>query len=530
VRERAAVAPPWASPPWPGSVAGWRRRCWPLTLDHVWLAALLAFAWVVGVALQADQPDYWWTVKLGDLLLATGQLPTADPLSFTATRGPYIEQQWLAQLVLATVHRLGGLEAALVLRGALLVATTALVYAICRWYGAHTAAATGACGLALLSVVGGAAIRPQLFALPLFALFLLATTAAAGRAWTLGALPPAMAAWANLHGSFPLGIGLVGLALAGRALALPPRAWAGDRPLRRLALLVALCGLAPLANPYGLGLVPWLVDYLRYNTGATGLATLSEEWLPTSVGTAHGVLFFLQVALLATLLVRVGPPPAADCLRLLGFAALALQALRSTVWWALVMAPVLAWALTRLASGARAPALGGSDRRGVPVVNALLVGCFGLVALLALPWLRPYGLLFGPERWPVQDTALPVAAADYAATLPATQLFNHMDWGGYLAWRLAPRQRVFIDGRFQLYEPARYRDYFRIARAGADWEARLAAHGVQALVLDRRADAPLLQALAASGRWRVAYCDPLAAVYIPRAVDEPQGVDCAPRE
>jgi hypothetical protein len=530
VPERAALTVPPRAATRPGARPRPHGGLWPLTLDHVWGAAVLAFAWVVGVTLQADQTDYWWTVKLGERLLATGALPTSDPLSFTATRQPYVEQQWLAQLVLAATHRLGGLEAALVLRGLLLGVTTALLYALCRRQGARAAAAASACGLALLSVVGGAAIRPQLLALPLFALFLYGTEAARGRRWPLVVLPPALVVWANLHGSFPLGIALVGLALAGRALELPPGAQVGDRTLRRLALLLALCGLAPLATPYGLGIVPWLVDYLRYNTGATGLATLSEEWLPTSMGTAHGVLFFAQVGLLAGLLVRVGAPPPADSLRLLAFAALALQALRSTVWWALVMAPVLAWALTRLASGDRAAGPDAADRRGVPALNAALVGGFAVVAVLALPWLRPHGWLFGPERWPVQDPGLPVAAADYVATLPATRLFNHMDWGGYLAWRLAPRQQIFVDGRFQLYAPALYRDYFRIASAGADWEERLAAYRVEALVLSRQDEARLLRALAASPRWQAVYCDALAAVYVPRPASAPVGTPCEPSE
>jgi hypothetical protein len=40
-----------------------------LTLDAVWLTATLTFAFLVGTLLQADQTDYWWTVKLGEGLL-----------------------------------------------------------------------------------------------------------------------------------------------------------------------------------------------------------------------------------------------------------------------------------------------------------------------------------------------------------------------------------------------------------------------------------------------------------------------------
>jgi hypothetical protein len=519
-----------------------------VTLEHVWLAAVLAFAFVVGTLLRAEQTDYWWTVKLGELLWATGSLPAADPLAFTSTRQPYVEQQWLAQVILAATHWLGGLEAALLLRAGLLVLSTWLLFHVCRRVGAAPAAAATACGLALLSVVGGAGIRPQLFAIPLFVLFLAGTTIWTGRRWALVALLLGMVAWANLHGSFPLGVALVGVALAGRAVAVAqetsrPRALGtrlvADGPLRWLALALVLCTLAPLVNPYGLGLVPWLVDYLTFNTGGTGLATLSIEWLPTSLATAHGVVFFLSVFLLVAVLLRAGPPAPSDCLRLAAFAVLALQAVRSTLWWALVMAPVLAWGLSRLRlrgepatsapfPAAQAAAAATPSSPGVPALNAALVGAFALVASLSLPWLRPLGVLYPPERWPVQDPALPVAAADFASRLDATRLYNTMDWGGYLAWRLAPRQRIFVDGRFQLYPPELYQDYFAIARAEPGWDERLDRYGVDGLLVSRTAQRDLLRALSGDARWRPVYCDDLAAVYLPRDRGAGATVPCGP--
>src|SRR5262249_56064934 len=96
------------------------------------LAAVRGLPFAAANSYAVDQTDYWWPVKLGEGLWATGQLPAADPLALTSTRAPYVEQQWLAQLVLAAVHHLGGLEAALVLRAVLLVVTIALVFWACR--------------------------------------------------------------------------------------------------------------------------------------------------------------------------------------------------------------------------------------------------------------------------------------------------------------------------------------------------------------------------------------------------------------
>ncbi|HLH21036.1 MAG TPA: hypothetical protein VK066_00820 [Chloroflexota bacterium] len=521
-------------------VTGRRGGRRTLTLDHVWLVGTLVFAFLTGTLLAAEQPDYWWTVKLGEGLWATHQLPPADPLAFTSTRQPYVEQQWLAQLVLAAVHGWGGLEAALLLRAAILVLTAALLYHAARRAGAGAPAAATACSLAMLSVVGGAAIRPQLLAIPLFALFLLGTTTSAGRGWTLWALPAAMVVWANAHGSFPLGIALVGIALLARALEeLAPldglvgvwrRVW--REPLtRRLALLLGLCLLAPLVNPYGAGIIPWLVDYLTFNLGGTGLATLSQEWLPTSLGTVHGTLFFLGAFVLAVVLLRAGPPRLADLLRLLVFGVLALQAVRSTLWWAMVAAPVLAWGITVAVRGPgrvdKAASAGGTigdasaDRVGVPALNAVIVAGFLAVAALSLPWLRPLGLLFAPDRWPIQGPDLPVAAADRLATLPTTRLYNAMDWGGYLAWRLAPRQRIFVDARFQLYPPVVYQDYFAIANAAPGWAECLAAHAVDGIVISRADQPALLRALVGAGGWQAVYCDDVAAVYVRRELAGP---------
>jgi hypothetical protein len=180
----------------------------------------------------------------------------------------------------------------------------------------------------------------------------------------------------------------------------------------------------------------------------------------------------------------------------------------------------------RATGGAAAEAAAG--RSGVPALNGALILGFVILAALSLPWLRPSSAIYPPERWPVVDPRLPTGAADFAATLPATRLYNTMDWGGYLAWRLGPRQRILVDGRFQLYPPDLYRDYFLIAAAGPGWADRLASYGVDALVVSREAQRELLRAVEADGSWVALYCDADAAVYVPRAQTDGRAVPCGP--
>ncbi len=519
-----------------------RLAPWPLTLDHVWLAWTLTCGFVVGVLLGAEQTDYWWTVKLGEGLWATRQLPAANPLAFTPTHQPYVEQQWLAQLVLAGVHALGGLEAALLLRGLVLAGVMGLLFSAARGWGATSAAASVAGLIALPTIVGGAAIRPQLLAILLFVLFLLGTSQWATRRGMWLVLPALMVGWVNVHGSFPLGLVLIGLALVARALALgrgggvgaAARRLAADPAARALGAALVLCVAAIFVNPYGPRLLPWMAEYLRVHAGGYLGTVAGTEWEPTNIASTHGLLYFLEVLLVGVLLVRVGPPPVQLCLWLLTFGWLALTSVRHTLWWALAMVPALAWALTRAAGGpgrapAPAPPASGPDprRRGVPGVNAALVGGFLVVAVLSLPWLRSLGLLFGPERWPLAGP-LPAAAADYIATLPVTRVFNPMDWGGYLAWRLAPQQRIFVDARLLVYPQEVYEDYRTISLAQPGWADRLAAHGVEAVVVDLAGQPALARALGAHPAWQPAYCDALAAVYVARGAALDAAPSCPP--
>src|SRR5438874_1176872 len=72
--------------------------------------------------------------------------------------------------------------------------------------------------------------------------------------------PPLFALWANAHGGFPAGLAVLALYLGCRALAaLWSAGRAGWREAGRYGLVLAACGLATLANPYGPRLLAWLI-------------------------------------------------------------------------------------------------------------------------------------------------------------------------------------------------------------------------------------------------------------------------------
>src|SRR6516164_9867089 len=53
-------------------------------------------------------PDVWWHIKTGQNILATRHWPTTDPYSSTVAGQPWLAYEWLAEVMLAAVARVGG--------------------------------------------------------------------------------------------------------------------------------------------------------------------------------------------------------------------------------------------------------------------------------------------------------------------------------------------------------------------------------------------------------------------------------------
>src|ERR1035441_8163308 len=106
----------------------------PSLLD-VFFCALLLSAFAHPLALQSllSDGDTGWHIRTGELVLATGHAPVADPFSFTRAHQPWFAWEWLADVVFAQTWRWRGLAGVAALAGAILaLAATALLARLLR--------------------------------------------------------------------------------------------------------------------------------------------------------------------------------------------------------------------------------------------------------------------------------------------------------------------------------------------------------------------------------------------------------------
>jgi tetratricopeptide (TPR) repeat protein len=122
----------------------------------------------------------------------------------------------------------------------------------------------------------------------------------------------------------------------------------------------------------------------------------------------------------------------------------------------------------------------------------------------------------------IDHRAFPEGAARFLAEHQlGGNLFNSYEYGNYLLFARYPENRVFIDGRVDVYGPAILRLYAAVAHAAPGWQKILDQYSIEicALATEKSSDLPLLSALHRSPDWALVYWDDISAIYIQRAPD-----------
>ena len=372
--------------------------------------------------------DTWSHVATGEWIIAHGSAPHVDPFSHSMAGEPWTAHEWLSEVLLSLVFRLGGWSGVALLTGAA-AALAALVVGLsaARELRGAPLIATVAIGLSL--VTANLLARPHVLALPIAAAWGAGLIAARdrGRAPPLG-LAALMTAWVNMHGGFIFGLVLIGPF----ALEAVTEAPVGARlSAGRAWVTFALAALAAaLLNPYGIDafLLPFRLMSVEH------LSRISE-WRPQDF--SHiGTMELALLTLLGLTLTRPFKMPPIRAMLLIALVAMALQHSRHQVLLG-ILAPML---LARpIAAAIGAESAGEEWRR---------------VARIALPATVAAVMAIGVVRLmtPIEQTdgaSAPISALSAVPPeLRRKPVLNDYAFGGFLIFE---HVRPFIDARVELY-------------------------------------------------------------------------------
>ncbi len=465
--------------------------------------------------------DYWWHLRTGALIAESGAVPTADPYTYTVPGAPWIDIHWLFQLGLHGLYRLGGHDAVVVAKVALVWALLGILATI-GWRRDAPVVTVFALGSMLLVACDRFMPRPELpsFVLLASVLALLDRDARREDAWVF-AIVPLQIVWVNLHSLFALGIAICAMAFAAelvRPLVVPGDRWQ-TRRLRRLGLLTALVALASLANPN-------LLDGALYPVQQLGMigppegrglfgSLIAELIPPLALQTFMTPLTLLVAASLAVLsfaamALNWRRTSALDPLLWVAFLYLALGAYRNLALFAIVAVPILVRNLNAVL-----------DRRSLRprAMTSASVAFTGVLALVSADvfsdrFFARLGI-YREAGFGVFDPYYPIGAAEWIAReRPPGPIFHHMGDGGYLIWRLHPDYPVMVDGRLELFGEQRFAE---LQMAGPHRFRALDARyrfGIALLHYTLVNSQDLMRWLHLNSTWRLVFADDVAALFV----------------
>jgi hypothetical protein len=412
------------TPPDPGQ--GTPRRSLPgaVPVGVIGLVAGCLIAWRSALH-NGVFDDTFWHWAMGNWMLDHHRVMTHDIYSYTVSGHSWITPEWGYGILLAESVRLIGPVAFWLLSAGLASLTVIAVALRSRLVGA------GWTWTGLLCVEVGVAVtlslddRPQMVSYFFLALLLLMLSLARRRRSWLYPVPVLFILWANLHGSFPLGLGILALEAVAAVVSVRVGRVTVSDPLEARPAMATLVvsAFATLVNPFG----PRVYESALGVTFNSTIRQVIEEWQsPDFHDLAILAVVVLPLAITVAFLAFSRQEVPAVELVLAGFLLVStLQAVRFLPYFA------IAWC----ALAARCSPL--THERVRPTILVWPVLAVLAVSLLQGPW------------WPAGTPAssVPVKAVRYLEHRHG-RVFSTYLWNDYLDYVGIPE---FVDGRTELF-------------------------------------------------------------------------------
>jgi hypothetical protein len=416
-------------------------------------------------------PDLWGYMSFGRLFWSGAGFPYQDIFSYTPTKALWVYHEWLTGVIFYLIYNYLGPAGLQGLKYLIGLGTAALIYKTARIRGSSTQ--TSIICLLLISPFFSFAyspVRAQVFTSLFFVLtlYILEQTKRANHTHYLWWLAPIFLLWANLHGGFISGLGMIGLFAIGESIA--------GQKARSYWLILAPVTLITLINPYGL-------EYWIYLKNALIMPRPDiDEWqsvlsaLQNGEFLANNLMFIILFILAFFMLITSRTMNVSDILLLVVTSGLAFKHVRHQSLFFLIMGcygPIYLarmWNMIRRSSTAD-----GHWNKPIKGFTLILFLCLFFFYGGRFVTGQPFDLtLRNISDGHATDYNYPVGAVQFIQNNSIKgNILTEFSWGEYVIWSL-PESRVAMDGRYEtLYTEEAAREYFEFTKGGLGWREYL---------------------------------------------------------
>ncbi|MCC6298249.1 MAG: hypothetical protein IT314_03045 [Anaerolineales bacterium] len=482
------------------------RRGWRITLSDILFLGVFASSLISGRQALSIDSDLGRHIVIGNYILDHRLVPTHDLFSHTLagqSRPPY---EWLSQVVFALANRLLRLDGVILLTTTLIGITFALVYR-----QAYQRSKSPLLSL-LITLIAAAASSLHWLPRPHIVTFLLLAIwvdkleqVRKGEEIKIFIFPLSALLWANLHGGFIFGF----LALAAYGAGWFWEIWRKQttNEIGKNFLLIGLTSLPASVITPDL----WRNWEAVLNNHSAFILSRTAETMPPNFSDPFTTPFAILFALAGFfIVVNRRAVPAAHIFLLGGLGGMSLLMARNIPLFSIACAPLLAgWISTTMH---RVETWKKLDQRFDNLSTAKRFFLLPLIVTLTAAFFLANNHAKGKEIFQFNPQVFPVQAADWLEQNPQDgAMFNDFNWGGYLLYRLSPRELVFVDSQSDFYGEALLREYETITLARNDWNGLLERYEINWAIIP--VNSPLATQLKNESGWVIVYQDDTAVIF-----------------
>ena len=463
----------------------------------VFLAIVLA-----DLTRQAD-PDLWGHLRFGQAVLAQHHLILHDPYSYSAPGHLWLNHEWLTEVLMAAIYNGFGMIGLKVMKFACCATTVVLLAIAMEDTEAPASIQAAILMISALPIAPQNQFRPQMFTFVMVSglLALLARYNYRGRA-PMWLVIPLFAIWANLHGGWIIGLGVLGVFSA----AVFVQDLVSGRGMSRGAWLLAVtaaAAVATLATPYGIG--TWQAVLHALENPRTHTVIVDWLSLPASIVyhyRAHNygsiVCKSLAVAIFAIFGLAVFVAPRGRdfplvCVAVIMIAAAFFAVRNLSIALLATAIPLARHGAIALNAGRKPP-----RERSATIYQLTL-------AVVACELLLLTGLF---SRKLDANDPYPVGAIAFMKQHGLTgNILAEFPFGEYVIWHMDPSSRVFIDGRYDTVYPLQIIDDYIAFDRGEPAAAATLSRYPHDFVLMQPTKTGALKLVDSQGGWKELYRD-----------------------
>jgi tetratricopeptide (TPR) repeat protein len=498
------------------------------------LCCIVAFA--LGVK-QLREPDVWWQLLAGRWMLEQGEITRTDVFSFTMAGHPWVNVKWLYEIIIALLEKAAGPEGVILLQAVVNVVIIHILFRTMKLLGKELQQPVSDFAAALSALLFLAMVEYRMAGRPEMVSHLLSTIylyilwrhpqMELKRLWWLILL---QCIWANMHEGYPVGLVIIGTAVAGSLVAyICTKQKSYLQQCRNALIILGAAAIAILANPNTIQL--WKQPFEIYrqvwaNKYTTELYSVANPAYWTIQAKWHIVLLVLVCIfwIMRFIVGRKGrknnillTPIVLTYLLLIPlFGYLSLTANRNIPFAQIILAPSVAYMLIWTVSQLK---LENNKMFLLLSRNAILfIFIIAATFYVSIVTNKFYEYTKSPNRFGAHISTLhnPTGVASFIKQNDIKgPMFSDYFVSSYMLWDLYPDFKSYIDLRdLDVFPVSFFEDYFSIYNDPDKFDSLNKKYNFNYIVFSNSQLNSLQQKLYWGNDYNLIYADPVSSLYL----------------